>query len=60
MAAVKRNHIVVVNYLLKNGANPNFLSDCGLRIIDFAVLAGFYDIALKIYEYTENKMLKTA
>lgn len=42
IGAVKKNQLRIVNYLLSMNANADFVSDCGLRPIDYAILAGLY------------------
>lgn len=48
----------MVRYLLTMNANPDEVSGSGLKPIDYAVLAGFYDIALVLYERMKNADLK--
>jgi ankyrin repeat protein len=33
VAAVKRDHIRVIRYLLEHGADPNFISSIGLSVL---------------------------
>lgn len=51
IGAVKRNHVQVVEYLIKAKANTNFVSKCGLSVSDYAILAGLYPIALLLSHY---------
>lgn len=49
IAAVKRNHIRVVRYLLEHGADYKFMTPHGLSTLEFALLPGYYEIATLIY-----------
>lgn len=55
IAAVKRNHLRLVKYLVEQGANCSFVSIFGLTPIEFAILPGYYEIALLLYERSRNK-----
>jgi hypothetical protein len=50
----------MVRLLLVFNANPNEVSGSGLKPVDYAILGGFYDIALVIYERMEGQELKEA
>lgn len=59
--AVRYQHAEIVRILVENGADiemhcmfPSF------RCIDYAILLGFYEIALFLYRTTTNKQLKVA
>lgn len=56
VAAVKRNHIRIVRYLLGLGADYKFTTPYGLSTLEFAILPGYYEIALLIYERSNEKM----
>ena len=47
--AIKRNHYEVVKLLIENGADLGHISKASLRVIEYAILPGFYDIACLIY-----------
>lgn len=51
--------IEVVKYLLKSKADPEIVSGCGLKAVEYAILQGFYEVALLIYESMKEKDLKT-
>lgn len=59
IAAIKRNHTKVVKYLLQNNADPDYLTGFGLKTIEFAILPGFYEIALLLYEKVKSKDLRS-
>lgn len=43
IAAVKRNHIHIVRYLLEKGANPDYKSPVqNLKAVEYPILQGFY------------------
>jgi hypothetical protein len=48
----------MVRYLLAVDANPDEVSGSGLKPVDYAILAGFYDIALLVYERMNTNDLK--
>ncbi len=48
--AIKRNHIKVVAELIEAGADVGHVSKIGLRVIEYAILPGFYDICQLIYK----------
>lgn len=48
--AVKRNHRKIVEDLIDAGADLGQVSKIGLRIIEYAILPGFYDICQIIYK----------
>ena len=58
MGAAKRDHLAVVRYLLTMNANTDFVSGCELKAVDYAILAGFYEVALPIYEHMKHRELK--
>ena len=58
MGAAKRDHLAVVRYLLTMNANTDFVSGCELKAVDYAILAGFYEVALPIYEHMKDRELK--
>lgn len=58
MGASKRDHIQVVRYLLKMGADTEAVSGSGLLPVEYAILSGFYDTALTIFERMKTKELK--
>ena len=39
----------MVKFLLKNGANANYVDTSGFRTIDYAILQGLYEIAHLLY-----------
>jgi ankyrin repeat protein len=47
--AVKRNHQKVAEILIDAGANVAHVSKVGLRVIEYAILAGFYELAQLIF-----------
>ena len=51
MGAAKRDHLEVVRYLLTMNANADFVSGCGLKAVEYAILGGFYEVALIVYEH---------
>lgn len=53
--AVKRNHIRVVELLISENANVAHVSQIGLRVIEYAILAGFYEIARMIYRKLDRR-----
>jgi ankyrin repeat protein len=48
--AIKRNHIKIVEELIEAGADLGLVSKIGLRVIEYAILPGFYDICQLIYK----------
>jgi hypothetical protein len=46
---VKRDHIQVVNELINAGANIAHISQTGFRVIEYAILPGFFEMAKIIY-----------
>lgn len=58
VVAVKRNHLDVVRYLLRFGANVDYVSGIGLTILEYAILPGYYEIALMIYLKCKDKELR--
>jgi hypothetical protein len=58
IGAVKRNKGNVVRYLLSLNANADEISGCALKAIDYAILAGFYEVALLVYEKMKTQDLK--
>lgn len=55
MGAAKRDHTQIVRYLLTMGADTSKVSACGLLAIEYAILNGFYETALVIYERMKEK-----
>lgn len=49
MGAAKRDQIELVRYLLTMGADSDLVSGNGFRAIDYAILAGFYEVALLLF-----------
>lgn len=49
VGAIKRNRLEIAQYLLKKGADPTIITNCGLIAIDYAVLQGFYELSLMLY-----------
>ena len=49
MVACKRNHKEIVRYLLERGADVNLTSSIDFSTIDYAILPGYYEVALMIY-----------
>jgi hypothetical protein len=60
IAAVRRNHIRIARYLLEHRADFDFITPYGLTTLDFAILAGYYEIAQLICERTKNKRMRTS
>lgn len=60
IGAVKKEKTELVRYLLVHNANPNALSGCGLRAIDYAIVLGHYNIALLIYGRMSEEDLKSS
>jgi hypothetical protein len=58
IGAVKKNKLEMVRFLLVFNASPNEISGSGLKAVDYAILGGFYDIALLLYERMEGQDLK--
>jgi hypothetical protein len=50
----------MVNYLLCNGANADYVSALGLKVVEYAILPGFYSIAFDIYRKCRNREIKSA
>ena len=50
IGAIKKDKIELVRYLLACNADADLVSGSGLKPIDYAVLAGFYEIALIVSE----------
>uniref|UniRef100_A0A1J3JRM9 Uncharacterized protein n=1 Tax=Noccaea caerulescens TaxID=107243 RepID=A0A1J3JRM9_NOCCA len=48
--AVKRNHLQIVKELLDAGADIGHVSKVGLRVIEYAILPGFYDICQLLFK----------
>ena len=48
--AVKRNHAKIVEQLIEAGADIGHVSKIGLRVIEYAILPGFYDICQIVYK----------
>ena len=49
IGAIKKEQIEAVRYLLGLNANADEVSGSGLKPVEYAILAGFYDIALIVY-----------
>lgn len=47
--AVKRDHYQIAESLINAGANVTHVSQTGFRIIDYAILGGYYDLARLIF-----------
>jgi hypothetical protein len=58
MGAAKRDHLDTVRYLLTMGADTAQVSGSGLLAVEYAILNGFYETALTIYERMKQKDLK--
>lgn len=58
IGAVKKCKPEMVRYLLAVDASPEELSGSGLRPLDYAVLHGFYEIALALYQRMQEKALR--
>lgn len=58
MGAAKRDQLEVAEYLLKKEADTEKVSNSGFRAIDYAILMGFYEMALLIYQKMKNKEVK--
>lgn len=58
MGAAKRDKTEVVNYLLIMGANTEVLSSNGFIAIEYAILSGFYETTLMIFQKMKSKELK--
>lgn len=59
MGAAKRDMAEVIKYLLKAKADPDIISASGLKAVEYAILQGFYDSALILYQAMKEKDLKT-
>ena len=59
MVTCKRNHKEIVRYLLGRGADVNLSGPNQLTTIDYAILPGFYEVALMLYERVKDKELRT-
>ena len=59
MVTCKRNHKEIVRYLLGRGADVNMSGPNQLTTIDYAILPGFYEVALMLYERVKDKELRT-
>ena len=59
MVACKRNHKSIVRYLLEKGADVNLSAPSDLSTLDYAILPGFYEVALMIYERVKDRELRT-
>jgi ankyrin repeat protein len=57
--ATKRNHKDVVEYLLRQGADPNVSTPAGLTILEHAILPGYYEVALMLYDQVKQKELRS-
>ncbi len=60
MGSAKRGRLEIVEYLLSKGANAEMVSNCGLNVLDYAILQGLYDISLIIHEACPAITLKDA
>ena len=60
MAAAKRDQIPAIKYLLERGADANLVSKNNLKAIQYAILPGFYEAGLLLWEKTDDKELKSA
>ena len=60
MVAARRNHVGVVRYLLQKGADVNIIAPIGLSTLEYAILPGFYEIALLLFERVKDKELRSA
>jgi hypothetical protein len=58
MGAAKRDKTDVVKYLLVMGANPDTISLSGLIAVEYALLPGFYETALVIFQKMKLRELK--
>lgn len=58
--AARRNHLELVRYLLERGADVNVVTPVGISTLEYALLPGFYEIALLIYERLKDKELRSA
>jgi ankyrin repeat protein len=45
-----------VRYLLEHGGDFKFMTPYGLSALEFAILPGYYEIAMLIYERTKEKL----
>ena len=50
----------MVRYLLSRDADVDIVSGSGLLAVEYAILNGFYETALVLYEKMKNKDLKNA
>ena len=55
IVSVQRNHKEIIRYLLERGADVNIVSPSGLSAIEYAILPGYYEVALLLYERIKNK-----
>jgi ankyrin repeat protein len=58
IGAVKKGKFEIVRYLLAVNASADEVSGSGLKPVDYAILHGFYDIALALYEHMQENGLK--
>lgn len=60
LVAARRNHTHIVKYLLERGADVNVVTPVGLSTLEYALLPGFYEISLLIYQRVKDKELRSA
>ena len=55
IGAIKKNKKEIVEYLVNKGADVNFLATTSISVIEYAILPGYYEIALYLYERIKDK-----
>ena len=49
-----------MKYLVTKGADVNFMAKTGLSVIEYAILPGYYELALFLFEKVKDKELRSA
>jgi ankyrin repeat protein len=49
IASAKRNRLELVQYLLSKNSDSAIYSKCALIALDYAILQGFYEVALVLF-----------
>ena len=59
IAAIRKNHLEMVKFLIEKGADPHYVDAAGFSTIEYSILQGLYEICFLIYSKLQVKDLKS-